>query len=88
MGFSRQEYWSGVPLPSLNILPREANKLIFQHSFLNRGQSPEGMECYGEYLSFSGCEERKKILDMRENMGNEKLEKEMLKETWKTSGKN
>ena len=22
MGFSRQEYWSGVPLPSLNILSR------------------------------------------------------------------
>ena len=22
MGFSRQEYWSGVPLPSLQVLPR------------------------------------------------------------------
>lgn len=50
--------------------------LIFQHSFLKRGQNPEGMECYGEQLSFSGCEERNKILDMRENMGNGKLEKE------------
>ena len=30
MGFSRQEYWSGVPLPSLNLEIRHLNKLIFK----------------------------------------------------------
>ena len=28
MGFSRQEYWSGVPLPSLGKTPEPSNKLI------------------------------------------------------------
>ena len=26
MGFSRQKYWSGVPLPSQSILPKEENE--------------------------------------------------------------
>ena len=29
MGFSRQEYWSGVPLPSPTHVPRAQNKLIY-----------------------------------------------------------
>ena len=28
MGFSRQEYWSGVPLPSLNVKLREGLSLV------------------------------------------------------------
>ena len=29
MGFSRQEYWSGLPFPSLLLLPVRANKSVF-----------------------------------------------------------
>ena len=34
MGFSRQEYWSGLPLPSLNITNYAAIKIII-HVSLN-----------------------------------------------------
>lgn len=50
-----------VPYLNVNTLPREANRLIFQHSFLNRWQSPEGMEYCRKQLSFSRCEKRKKF---------------------------
>ena len=35
MGFSRQEYWSGVPLPSLQLGHSEANLNILSLSLLN-----------------------------------------------------
>ena len=34
MGFSRQEYWSGVPLPSLNLLVYSKAKVSFDKSQL------------------------------------------------------
>ena len=68
-----------VPYLNVSILPRYVNTLIFQHSFLNRGQSPEEMEYYREQLSFCGCKKRKKILDMGGNKGIGKVEKERYK---------
>ena len=36
MGFSRQEYWSGVPLPSPNLLPEVSNSpSIFRYLYIN-----------------------------------------------------
>ena len=35
MGFSRQEYWSGVPLPSLQLGHSESNLNILSLSLLN-----------------------------------------------------
>ena len=35
MGFSRQEYWSGVPLPSLNEIPRRVK--FIKDRMLNGG---------------------------------------------------
>ena len=31
MGFSRQEYWSGMPLPSLNVIPKIPNFCVINH---------------------------------------------------------
>ena len=43
MGFSRQEYWSGVPLPS----PSVPFKYIFFS--LHRGLCPKGRECWNKW---------------------------------------
>ena len=45
MGFSRQEYWSGLPLPSLS---REDKKM------LNIWGSENKIDCYGKELDFEG----------------------------------
>ena len=39
MGFSRQEYWSGVPLPSPKTAYKELNQRGFLMLFLNNGWS-------------------------------------------------
>lgn len=46
---------------NMNSVPRQANTLVFQHSFFNRGKSPKGMEYCREQLSSSGCEKERKF---------------------------
>ena len=41
MGFSRQEYWSGVPLPSPYDQPRQHIRKQ-RHYFINKGPSSQG----------------------------------------------
>ena len=40
MGFSRQEYWSGVPLPSPTLLLR----LLFSRSVMSDSFLPHGLQ--------------------------------------------
>ena len=51
MGFSRQEYWSGVPLPSLlynstnvtnSIYPLDKEEIVFKTTDLTRFRTPIG----------------------------------------------
>ena len=47
MGFSRQEYWSGVPLPSLVLRwPKSLLRFFFLYLFLTGGQSGFSTRCY------------------------------------------
>ena len=50
MGFSRHEYWSGVPLPSLNIRHREAKTM---HSFKQSRKTEGGWSLLSMLNSFS-----------------------------------
>ena len=52
IGFSRQEYWSGVPLPSPYDLPRQHIKKQ-RHYFVNKGPSSQ---VYGFLVVMYGCE--------------------------------
>ena len=46
MGFSRQEYWSGVPLPSLNHLPSALERrLAFLDQPLQSGNRRGSVSC-------------------------------------------
>src|SRR5574337_866978 len=51
MGFSRQKYWSGVPLPSLYDKPRQHKKQ--RHYFADKGPSSQG---YGFPVVMYECE--------------------------------
>ena len=44
MGFSRQEYWSGVPLPSPNILHSNSNTLVLDNSNIKYSITSELIE--------------------------------------------
>ena len=42
MGFSRQEYWSGLPLPSLALLQRLSKRVVHSLSVSYKTQYPAG----------------------------------------------
>ena len=47
MGFSRQEYWSGFPFPSLGIFPTQGWKLCLPHCRQTLYcLSPQGGHCH------------------------------------------
>ena len=60
MGFSRQEYWSGLPLPSLSYQAQVVLNRFFIYA--NTGKTFESHECYG--TSFNFCSTALCLQDM------------------------
>ena len=54
MGFSRQEYWSGVPLPSPGLLP-SLNHFFWEGGFIKSSEEPEPVSSASDVSQIAAC---------------------------------